>query len=221
LSWSDLQALFADQSAGISATNISGTNLILYMRLVLMKIASFYDWSFAIRTVTITTGGTSPIDLKTKIPDLKRLITITATTGGTPYEFELVPSRDYQLTLSGDGDMMDPRNKSLYLQNGTEANLPSSVTVVYFSNYLAESSTGTRKVAPDTDTDTFVLPFEWEPILLDGLLMYQLRKQKKYAEVSEIQKLFASALTEMALKEPAKVDAALRSFKHYHELANW
>ena len=217
MTWEELQALFADQTQGISSQSITNANLQLYMKLKLGKITSYYDWSFAIRTGTVATSSTSPVDLKTELPDIKRPITFTGSSGDQPYEWELIPSRDYQLTSDGDGDYMDPRGKQLYLQTGTESSIPASINVVYFSKYLVIDDDGTtRKEKPENDDDTFVLPTEWEPLLLDGLQMYILRKHKKYAEYRELKKIFDEGLMEMALKEPAKVSSALRGFKHYH-----
>lgn len=217
MTWADFQALFADQSQGISSQNISVPNLKLYMRMVLMKIASFYDWSFAIRTDgSVDTSSTSPVDLASELSDYKRLITVTGSLADNPYEWELLPTKDYELTVDGDGDYLDIRNKNLYLRTGTESSIPTTVNIVYFSNYLVESAAGVRKIAPTENDDVFVLPAEWEPILLDGLTMYLLRKEKKYAEYREVKKIFDESLRDMALKEPAKVSSALRGFRHYH-----
>lgn len=175
MTYSDVQTMMQEIYPGASSGFISTTAIKLFCRKINMRLAGGpHKFSWAIREYSLVLTGATEYDLGTLIPDFVQLYQIpNSQSQGSEIGYQNI--RDFNITIGGVsftivGDLLRFHNP------------PTSGTLVipYYSNYLVESSGGTRKLDFTDGTDISVIPEQWATeFLIEGLCEYYQRKEKE------------------------------------------
>ena len=168
--------------------------LDIITKLVLGKIAAKRIQS-RIKTAVVTTGGLNKFQLGTAsyVPDFLAPKTNGGNdnkflyynfSAGQPYFLPLVPWSNFiEYT---EGGYCAIQGHTLYVSYISGITVPSVVNFPYYSKYMVLDSDGiTEKEQPENNLDTFLLPSEFDSLIVDGVLLYITRREKDDGEFTK------------------------------------
>lgn len=201
MTYGDLQNMVQTINTGSS----NPSYLANFTKLILGKIARRkVRQSFA----TITTSGSTEINLKTALPDFISFKTDPENNDRCIYYFE--GSNEYPIFFRLSNNSRYAQNvgggratiigNTLKLSIPTGDTIPATIYFPYFSKYLVLDDDGsTEKEQPADSGDTFLIDSVFDDLLVDGLMMYISRREKDNKEFNKNVREWESRLNDIML----------------------
>lgn len=188
MTYGDLQNLVQTLNTGSTNPDYLGK----ITKLVLGKI-SRRRLKSRVKLASISTGGSFSLDLRTLLPDFLDF-KIDASSGkptcvyyyegSYPFFFEMSDNSKFAEHTEGGYATLVGSTLKFSMPIGESA--PSTIYFPYYSKYLVLDSDGTtEKEEPSDNNDSFLLPSEYDDLLVDGDLLYLSRREKEDSEYTK------------------------------------
>ncbi len=188
MTYGDLQNIL--QTLNTGATNPDYLGKIT--KLVLGKIARRRIRA-RIKLASLATSGAFSLDLKTLLPDFLDLKMNAASGKPTcvyyyesdfPFFFDMADNSRFAEHTEGGYATLIGTTLKFSMPIGQSA--PATIYFPYYSKYLVLDADGTtEKEEPSDNNDTFLLPSEFDDLLIDGNLLYISRREKESDEYTK------------------------------------
>lgn len=205
--WSDIKDEFRDTFRDTSTSFVDDAALLRMVRRVLRMIGSNYTYAFQEQRASITLTGATTYDLSTLLPGFKEILEITNAPGGSDVQIPMqyYDPKDFLSARDVNGYTIE-NTSTLRLYAPSTSSLTGSLTVIYYSNYMASSASGTRQQYPLINTDLLLIPEDYLDLVVEGLLMLAFRKDRTNREdYMDAKEIFTARLKVLQEEEPRRV----------------
>lgn len=182
MTWSEIKSYLSNMNPEsfdkYVNNNDTGTatpsELARYARMVNYLISGYsHKFSWAIREYSLTLTGATSYNLGTLIPDLSMVYRPYGTAfGGNEPSY----SKPSEFNIESGGQIFTIVGKTLKMKNSPSS---GTLTIPYYSNYLVETSGGTRQKDFLAENDVSVIPDTHTPMLLEGIQEYIDRREHR------------------------------------------
>lgn len=204
--WSDIKDEFRDSFRDTSTSFVDDAALLRMVRRVLRMIGSNYTYSFQEQRATINLTGATTYDLSTLLPGFKEILEITNSPPGSDVQIPMdyYDPKDFLSARDSNGYTIE-NTSTLRLYNPSSSSLTGTLTVIYYSNYMAQSALGVRQQYPLINSDLLLIPEDYLDLVVEGLLMFAFRKDRTNREdYTDAKEVFMARLKVLQEEEPRR-----------------
>jgi len=180
----------------------------IFTKLILNKM-SLNKPKTSVSIGQITVGGLSKFMLGSTsyLPDFMELKVEGDNNNLCPYYYDTNNINPTYLKLTSINNFKNNPFSFYSTMIGRELNInipqgqpaPTTLYVPYHSKYLVLDKDGvTRKEIPDDNADTFLIPTEYESVLLDGIMLYLSRREKDNSEFNKNSVSYEKSIRDLA-----------------------